>query len=172
MAGRPKLKADRKHLAFMLPRMAEEIWDAIETGKSVAKAAEVAGVSKRALDEWLEHPDRVDRLNRARARASDHMMYQAIEIADGPAGAAAQANTPATDAPGESADSPTRVMRDKLRVHIRELIASRWNREVYGESKQPSVTVNLATLHLDALRQHAAKQTQPQLPAPDPDHNI
>lgn len=148
MAGRPKRTADLTILSNIVPSAAAEIYTNLEAGKSLWKCAELFGVSKTALTDWLEHPDRIELYKRARTRAASTYAQETIEIAD----------TSAADA----------AAKDKLRVQTRQWLASRWDRETYGEQKGPQVTINLATLHLDALRRKPITiDAQPNRTAPD-----
>jgi len=143
MAGRPKLIEGRKILWNITEDQADEIWEVIDAGKPVYKAAAlIEGVTAAALIEWLEHGDRIERYKRAREIASHRLVQDALTIAD--AGLAVE------PAPGMVQISDP--ARDKLRIQARQWTASRWNRETYGEQKGAQVTINLGTLHLDALR--------------------
>lgn len=144
MAGRPKRNADLAILNNILPKQGNAIFEAVADGTPLRRIAENNAIGLWALATWLEDPARIESYKRARARAASRLAEQTIEIADGPEKAAV---TGATDAPAESD-----VGRDKLRIQSRQWLASRWDRETYGEQKGPQVTINLATLHLDALR--------------------
>lgn len=147
MAGRPKLLEGRKQLAYLSVEVAEEIWEILEAGKPVYKAAAHIGVTAAALTEWLEHGGRVERFRRARETASHKLVEDALTIADAGLSVEAAACTPGAD----NQNIPD-AARDKLRVATRHWTAARWNRADYGESKAPLVEINLGTLHIDALR--------------------
>lgn len=163
MAGRPQFKGDVAILSCITQQTANDIYHRIERGVALWKVAESVGVTKSALVDWLEHGDRIDLYKRARMRAASAFAEQAIEIADGKKLTAQQkADQVAAQARGECVgESP--VARDKLRIQSRQWLASRWDRATYGESQQPGVTVNFATLHLDALRRLSGARHQQQV---------
>lgn len=72
-------------------------------------------------------------LAQARARGAHALIDESIEIADSATNDDAQASA--------------------LRVKTRQWIAERWNPVDLGVAKGPSVTVNIGTLMLEALRQ-------------------
>ena len=129
MAGRPKQKAD---LALLDTVPKEQIAALFEAGKSVSRICMQLGVSRRAMDAWLDAPEQEGFLTRTRARAADSLVTETIEIAD-------------------ETDS-IEVNKARLRVQTRQWVAERWNPAAYAQNKMPSVTVNLANLRLDALR--------------------
>lgn len=141
MAGRPKRTADLAVLGNFRPAQAQQIYESIGAGDSLGSIAEAHGVGRWALTTWLEDPARVDLYKRARVRAASALAEKTIEIADN-----AAAGTDG-DAPAESD-----VARDKLRIQARQWLSSRWDRETYGDRANTSVVVNMATLHIDALR--------------------
>lgn len=146
MAGRPKRREDLKLLSNIAQPLATEIFNHIADGKSLWKTAELVGVSKSNLVEWLEHPERINNYKRARARAATSLVEESIQIADGPAN---------TIAPDGSPNIPD-AARDKLRIQARHFAARAWDRDQYGERQQAGVTINMNTLHLDALRKAQA----------------
>lgn len=50
------------------------------------------------------------------------------------------------------------IAKAKLQADIRDRIARSWNREEWGETKQPLLTVNVGSLHLDSLRRQVSPQ--------------
>jgi hypothetical protein len=57
------------------------------------------------------------------------------------------------------------IAKAKLRADIRTWIASKWNREQYGEAKQSAVQITVQQLHLEALRQRApSPEKMPRIP--------
>ncbi len=48
------------------------------------------------------------------------------------------------------------IAKVKEQANIRTFIASRWNRQEWGEQKGPSVNVSIGSLHIDALRSRKA----------------
>ena len=139
MAGKPKRTADRAILAFLTPQAAAAIWADISDGRPLHQVAERAGVSRFTLAEWLDSPDREQLYKRARAKSATVLAESTIQIADN--GAA------------ESAPDPA---RDKLRIQARQWLAARWDRHQYGDRQDTGVTINVQSLHLDALRRRPA----------------
>ena len=134
MAGRPKVKQDLATLAELTIEDVDAIFELLATEQPMYKTAESFGVCLTALQDWIDaNPERSERLKRARTRKAQMHAETALEIAD----------TSAAE-PGA---------KDKLRVGTRLRLASCYDRETYGEQKGSQVTINLATLHLDALRQ-------------------
>lgn len=144
MAGRPKRTADLAVISNFLPAQAQQIYESIGAGQSLGRIAEAHGVGRWALTTWLEEPDRVELYKRARTRAASALAEATIEIADGGERVTAGADG---DSPAESD-----VGRDKLRIQARQWLSSRWDRETYGDRANTAVTINMATLHIDALR--------------------
>ena len=135
MAGNPQRNADIARLRFCTPQQASDIWDAIHSGLSIRNAAAELGYTYAALSDWLNHPERVELLKRARARAASVLVDQSLEIAD---------NGADTSAPDPA--------RDKLRVQARQWAASRMDRAAWGQQSGPSVELNVAHLYLGAMR--------------------
>ena len=135
MAGNPLRNADIARLRFCTPQQASEIWDAINSGISIRNTAMELGYTYAALSDWLNHPERVELLKRARARAASVLVDQSLEIAD---------NGADTSAPDPA--------RDKLRVQARQWAASRMDRASWGQQSGPSIEVNLSNLYLGAMR--------------------
>ena len=135
MAGNPQRNADIARLRFCTPQQASDIWDAINSGLSIRNAAAELGYTYAALSDWLNHPERVELLKRARARAASVLVDQSLEIAD---------NGADTSAPDPA--------RDKLRVQARQWAASRMDRASWGQQSGPSLEVNVSNLYLGAMR--------------------
>lgn len=74
------------------------------------------------------------RLTEARALASHALVEQAIKLVDQPA------------------YTTVSVSRAASRARTRQWTAERWNAKELGQSKQQGITLNIGTLHLDALR--------------------
>jgi hypothetical protein len=178
MAGAPKRRADKALLNSLTTGDCDDILDRIGNAESLRAVAEHYNVSRRALTEWLEDDDdRSSRYKRARVQAAGMLAEESINIADGiddpnrhdyKAGedgkcAICGLGGIATTHIGDSA-------RDKLRLGARQWLASRWDRETYGEQKQPTVQINLATLHLDALRRRPTVTTTDVKCLPEPDN--
>jgi hypothetical protein len=110
---------------------AAKLVELAEQGKGVDVIAAELGIPRRAITKWLDEPEHAELFTRARVRAADHLAHQALEISD--------------DIEGE-------VARDRLRVDTRKWLASKWNAAQYGDSKGVQVNLNLADLHLQALK--------------------
>lgn len=75
-----------------------------------------------------------ERLDASRLRASHQMAEMALELVDATAYTAVD------------------VARAASRARTRQWLAERWNPQQYGQQKGVNVTLNVATIHLDALR--------------------
>jgi hypothetical protein len=109
-----------------------------ETGAVIAKAL---GTSELVLNEWLDDPARGETVRRARRAGAAAMAEQTLAIAEGELPTV----HPVT---GELIVDPA---RDKLRIQTRQWVAERRDRATWGTVKD-GVTINIAGLHLDALR--------------------
>lgn len=160
MAGRQQTNLDIARLNSWHPDAVSDIFDAVADGWPLDRIArEVTDSTRGALVAFIEEPSRVETYRRARARAATKKVEEAENIADG----CAADGTPDQNVARTEA-------RDKLRVQHRQWTASRWDRATYGESRGPSVEVNIGGMFLDAMR----KSTQPvdtqELPLlPDPE---
>ena len=144
MAGRPKRSADLQVLAEQ-PAVGARVIEMLGEGKQLARICEATGLSKAALMEWLEEtPERAAMASRARARAATVLVDEAIEIAD-----------------EVDAEHPGEINKAKIRIGVRQWVAERWNRQAYGApSAQANVTINLGSVHLDALRSRTSGHGQ------------
>lgn len=73
-------------------------------------------------------------IDNARTQCSHALAEEALGIVDAPA------------------DTQTEVSRAASRARSRQWMAERYNAARFGQSKQAQVTVNIGTLHLNALR--------------------
>ena len=80
MVGNPKRRQD---IAFLNQMPEEMIFSMVESGKSIANICIELGISKRALDDWIEENDHGAMITRARTRAADLLACETVEIADG-----------------------------------------------------------------------------------------
>jgi hypothetical protein len=81
-------------------------------------------------------PEGMARLEQARLQGAWALSEEALEIVD------------------DARPDKDEIALARLRAETRDKLAGRWNRAELGEQKQQTnVTVNLGTLHLDALRQ-------------------
>lgn len=129
MVGNPKRRQD---VAFLNQMPEEMIFSMVESGKSIANICIELGISKRALDDWIEENDHGAMITRARTRAADLLACETIEIAD------------------SMADS--NPQRDVQRIRTRQWLAERWDQKTYGLQKAQQVNINIQDLRLSALR--------------------
>ena len=129
MPGNPKR---RKDVAFLNSMPEEMILSMVECGKSIADICVSLGISKRALDQWIDENDMGAMITRARARAADLMACDTITIAD-----------------GMDVQNP---QRDVQRIRTRQWLAERWDQKTYGLQKAAQVNINIQDLRMAALR--------------------
>ena len=129
MVGNPKRRQD---IAFLNQMPEEMIFSMVESGKSIANICIELGISKRALDDWIEENDHGAMITRARTRAADLLACETIEIADSMADSNAQ--------------------RDVQRIRTRQWLAERWDQKTYGLQKAAQVNINIQDLRMAALR--------------------
>ncbi len=129
MVGNPKRKKD---VAFLNDMPEEMIFSMVESGKSIANICIDLGISKRALDDWIDENDHGAMIARARTRAADLMACETIEIADGM--------------------DVDHAQRDVQRIRTRQWLAERWDQKTYGLQKAASVNINIQDLRMAALR--------------------
>jgi hypothetical protein len=110
---------------------AAKLIELAEQGKGIDIIAAELGIPRGAITKWLDEPEHAELFTRARTRAADHLAHEALEISD--------------DLEGD-------VPRDRLRVDTRKWLASKWNAAQYGDSKGVQVNLNLADLHLQAVK--------------------
>lgn len=141
MAGRPRLRA-------MLTAVSdiggvEAILDRVANGETMVEIAASMPASEgygphspTMLSNWLrEDPERAEALLRARARAASSLAEQSLVIAD--------------------SATPEMVQKARLQVDVRRWLASKYDPQQFGE-KQVDVQINIAELHIDALRKYHA----------------
>ena len=136
MAGTPKKHNDLVRLEVE-PELGEQVLALMAEGKQMARICAATGLSKRAILDWLDSdPERAAAASRARTRAAHVLAGETLEIAD-----------------EADADHPGEWQKAKLRIQARTWVAERWGRQTYGApSAQANVTINLGSMHLDALR--------------------
>ena len=116
-----------------------EIMERVGAGETSKSIAESYGVSYELLRRWLNlHPERRRAYDAAKADSADALVEEAGEILD--------------DADAESGPS---VQKAKSRAEHRRWLASKRDRQQYGDDAKANVQVNvdLSSLHLDALRE-------------------
>jgi hypothetical protein len=129
VVGNPKRRQD---IAFLNDMPEEMIFSMVESGKSIANICIELGISKRALDDWIEENDHGAMIARARTRAADLLACETVEIADGM--------------------DVDHAQRDVQRIRTRQWLAERWDQKTYGLQKAASVNINIQDLRMAALR--------------------
>lgn len=129
MVGNPKRRQD---IAFLNQMPEEMIFSMVESGKSIANICIELGISKRALDDWIEENDHGAMITRARTRAADLLACETVEIAD--------------------SMSDSNPQRDVQRIRTRQWLAERWDQKTYGLQKAAQVNINIQDLRMAALR--------------------
>jgi len=104
----------------------------VESGKSIGDICIELGISKRALDDWIEENDHSAMITRARVRAADLMACDTIKIADGM--------------------DVDHAQRDVQRIRTRQWLAERWDQKTYGLQKAQQININVQDLRMAALR--------------------
>ena len=119
----------------MLADHEARIFEALDEGMTQAAIAAELGVMRSSLTRWLNlNESRKSALTASRVIAAEGMVEDARDIADNVKGV-------------DNAE----VQAAKLRIETRMKLAAFWDRDKFGE-KQAGVTVNIGSLHLDALR--------------------
>lgn len=129
MAGTPKRRGD---VAFLNDMPEDLIFSMVESGKSIGDICIELGISKRALEDWIDENDYSAMITRARVRAADLMACDTIKIADGM--------------------DIDHAQRDVQRIRTRQWLAERWDQKTYGLQKAASVNINIQDLRMAALR--------------------
>jgi hypothetical protein len=124
-----------------LPDMGAEVLVRVARGETGAVIAKALGTSELVLNEWLDDPARGETVRRARRAGAAALAEQTLAIAEGELPTV----NPIT---GELVSDP---VRDKMRIQTRQWMAERRDRATWGQAKE-GVTINIAGLHLDALR--------------------
>jgi hypothetical protein len=113
--------------------------DRIANGETLAAVALSLDCSRGLLSTYLNRDEgRRAILSRARGTSADAMAEETLTLAD--------AATPATE----------RVAR--LQIEQRRWLASKYLPDTYGEKAPASLTINVNTLHLEALKQLRAER--------------
>lgn len=125
----------------------DELYERIATGLTIIQLAQSLGVPNKLLSTYLNRDTQAQRrLSESRTRGASALAEQALGIADG----ATNDNDRAC----------------KLQIDTRKWLASRWDKETYGETKAGVVVnVDLRTLHLDALRKRSITPASLEPPA-------
>lgn len=131
MAGHIK----RRVIASNLDKIGETtLLEKIASGMTMAGLARELGISNLSLYNWIKKdPERQDRFRQARAIAADAWADECLDIADAADHVSANA--------------------DRLKIETRKWLAGVTNPEKFQSKPTTAVQVNVAQLHLDALRQ-------------------
>lgn len=131
MAGHIK----RRAIASNLDKIGETtLLEKIASGMTMAGLARELGISNLSLYNWIKKdPERQDRFRQARAIAADQWADECLDIADAADHVSANA--------------------DRLKIETRKWLAGVTNPEKFQSKPTTAVQVNVAQLHLDALRQ-------------------
>jgi hypothetical protein len=162
MAGQPRKQAMIAELERLASKQDQSVLEYAEewiaSGKTILalskriKRATREQVSRDMLSKYLNHctPDAAARLAHARLIGGHGLLEDALAIAD---------RTKTEDVP-----------KARLRVQARQWAAERWSPEL-APQKGVSVTLNVGSLHLDALRAIPSRVTPTAhaLIAPSPD---
>lgn len=134
MAGTPKRRAD---LALLREKL-DELCDLIAAGKTDKQALKEIGLNGTGALYRLqeEDADAAARLARARRVGATAMASETIDIAD--------------ELQAELTADPVRVAQ--ARISSRQWLAARRNREELGDSPKVAVQLNIADMHLTALK--------------------
>lgn len=155
MPGTP-LKLERFAL---LDQMGEDLFDLVEEGKGLEEIAVRLSdkcnqrISRRSIQQWVDKDEtRIKRLADARVRAADYLAEQALADAGGLVHRVQIGIADKDD-----------VAAAKLKQSVTEWVTAAWAPVKYGRQTNASVTVNVAALHLNALRQLAEPERPPEL---------
>lgn len=131
MAGHIK----RRTIASNLDKIGEHtLLEKIASGMTMAGLARELRISNLSLYNWIKQdPERQERFRQARALAADQWADECLDIADGADHVSANA--------------------DRLKIETRKWLAGVTNPEKFQSKPTTAVQVNVAQLHLDALRQ-------------------
>ena len=129
MPGNPKVHRD---VALLNELDEEMIFLMCEEGKSISDICIGMGVSKRALDRWIEENDHGAKITRARTLAADKFACELVTIAD-------------------SVDDANQG-KAGYQIKTRQWLAERWDRKTYGVEKGNQINVSIQGLRMEALR--------------------
>jgi transcriptional regulator with XRE-family HTH domain len=131
MAGMPKRRAIVAKVRTF--GGTERIIDMIANGVSLSEIARILEVDRSRLSTWLHgNPDTSQQIARARKTAATALVEQGMAIVDA----------------AENHD----VQVAKLRAEYRKWVASKLDREQYGEQSGPTVAIQINSLHSGMLR--------------------
>jgi len=129
MAGQKKTRTAKAVLDSYPP---ETIYEWIANGDSIERLAERLGIAKTGVWGWIQRPEHIDHVARARKIRASKLVDESLEIAD--------------------TALPEDVPKAKLRTDIRRFIASKLDRDTWGDDRGPQVAIQINGLHVDSLR--------------------
>jgi hypothetical protein len=142
----PGLSETTRQVALLrAPGNVDHVLELVAQGRTVADIAAEMGCANLAVHDVLNNPVRAKRVAEARRAGAAALAEQTLAIAEG----ALPTVHPVT---GELVVDPA---RDKMRIQTRQWMAERRDRATWGTAKE-GVTINIAGLHLDALRARPA----------------
>lgn len=133
----------RRTIASNLDKVGEHtLLEKIASGMTMAGLARELKISNLSLYHWIKQdPERQDRFRQARALAADAWAEECLDIADQSDGVSANA--------------------DRLKVETRKWLAGVTNPDKYKSAPaQAAVQVNVNQMHLDALKQLSAGDSE------------
>jgi hypothetical protein len=110
----------------------EEVYEWIARGESINSISDRLGVARTGVHAWMNRPEHTEHIARARRIKAAGLVDDSMLIAD-------------------NAD-PQTVQVAKLRAETRRWIASRLDREAWGDERGPQVAIQINGLHVDSLR--------------------
>ena len=149
--SRPELAALEEHITRIGGD--EVIFERIANGERIGKIAESLGVGRRMLYRWRDHGEHKQRRNEEWSAA--------LKLSG--EGCAELGMQVLEDLANQDELSPARVQVATSRSNYLKWLAGVRDRDTFGDKQGPAVVLNLASLHLDALRQIGATATQPAL---------
>lgn len=147
MAGTPKFQLLCKAIEECGGE--EYIWERVADGDSMKTIAQSLGFSRGLLYKWINRDKerRRAKLKEARELSADAHAEDAGEVLDD-----------LSEQPGVTS---AEVQLANARANYRKWLAGVRNREEYGERQQAGITVNVGSLHLDALRAAGSMELSP-----------
>lgn len=138
MAGTPIRTARRKKME----QSEEEILILMASPMTLNQIAAKYEVGYGTLRKWMEaEPSRKEACEQARRMAADAIAERAIENAH-----------ETRDRAVLGLCDQTEVAATKVAIDVDKWAAGVWNRNKYSEKRDATVTLNIGSLHLDALR--------------------
>jgi len=111
---------------------AEAVYEWVAQGEGMNSIADRLGIARTGVHAWMNRPEHVENIARARKVKASAMVEEAMAIADNA--------------------SPEDVPKAKLRTDIRRWVASKLDRDTWGDDRGPQVAIQINGLHVDSLR--------------------